>query len=92
MTLTVEVTGRERERCVVPNTIASDLFGLVLTHYGRTRYEESRDKARVLQLEYRNYLWIWRHRAECRQRTATTGGRPYELTICAMGEMNREKA
>ena len=68
-TLAVEVIGRECERWVVPNTTTSDLIclGSVLTHYSRTRYAGSRDKARVWQLEYRNYLWIWRWRAECRQ-------------------------
>ena len=69
-TLTVEAIGRERKRWVVPRICLVSMR----TRYSRTSYEWSRDKARVWQLEYFNYLWIWRHRAECRQRTAAAGG------------------
>ena len=72
-TLIEEVIGRERERWVMPNTIDRIYLGAVLTRYSRTRYGGSRNKARVWQLKYRNYVWIWQHRAECRQRTAAAG-------------------
>ena len=56
------------------NTIASDLSGLSANPLYQNQDGESNDKARVWQLEYHNYLWIWRHKAECRQRTAGAGG------------------
>ena len=69
-TLTVEVIGRERTWTL--GSAKHDCLSSVLTRYSTTRYGWSRDKARVWQLECRNYLWIWRHRGDCHQHTSSS--------------------